>query len=161
MTEDSLRCSPADLVAVFRDALIASIPTAERLLLEWGDGRQHRDWERLARTLFDLCVRGPIESDSARPESEYPLAPYDIDEASYAVASWISATSETTSSRTALIRLMTDVRPFDIAQVAILDPETLVPIDRALLPFAEVEFAFVRRSKGQLNIEIREIEAID
>jgi hypothetical protein len=161
MTEDSLRCSIVDLVSTFRDALIASIPTAERLLLEWGDGRQHRDWERLAATLFDVCVRGPIESDSARQEAEYPLAPYDIDEASYAASSWISATSETAGPPAALIRLMTDLRPFDTVQIAILDPDTLVPIDRVLLPFAEVEFAFVRRSKGQPDVKIREIEAID
>jgi hypothetical protein len=161
MTEDSLRCSLADLLSTFRDALIALTPTAERLLLEWGDGRQHRDWERLAATLYDVCIRGPIESDSTRREGEFPLPRYDIDVASYATSSWISAEGETPGSPAALIRLMTDLRPFDTVQVAILDPDTLVPIERVLLPFAKAEFAFVRRSEAQPDIEIREIEAID
>lgn len=161
MTEDSLRCSLTDLLSTFRDALIALLPTAERLLLETGDGRQHRDWERLAETLFDVCVRGPIESDAARDEGEFSLPRYDIDVATYATSSWISVAGETSGARAALIRLLTDLRPFDCVQVAILDPDSLVPIERVLLPFAEVEFAFVRRSDSQPGVEIREIEAID
>lgn len=161
MTEDSLRCSPSGLVSTFRDALIAFIPTAERLLLEWGDGRQHRDWERLAATLFDVCVRDPVESDSARRVAEYPLPPYDIDAVSYTATSWIIARTEKTHPPAVLVRLMTDLRPFDSVQVAILDPDSLLPIDRGMLPFAEVDFAFVRRSKGQPDVEIHEIEAIE
>jgi hypothetical protein len=161
MTEDSLRCSPADLISTFRDALLALTPTADRLLLEWRDGRQHRDWERLAETLFDVCVRGPIESDSARRDGEFPLPRYDIDAASYATSSWISASDEASGSPAALIRLMTDMRPLDTVQVAILDPDELVPIERGLLPFAEVKFAFVRRSATQPDVVVREIEAID
>lgn len=75
MTDDSLRCSLAGLVSIFQDALIAVVPTAERLLLEWRNGRQHRDWERLAATLFDVCVRGPIEADATRWDLEHPLPP--------------------------------------------------------------------------------------
>ncbi|MGL4297722.1 MAG: hypothetical protein ACRCW4_01460 [Candidatus Neomicrothrix subdominans] len=161
MTEDSLRCSVRDLLVTFRDALLALTPTAERLLLEWGDSRQHRDWERLAETLFDVCVRGPIESDSARREGEFALPRYDIDVASYATSSWISAVTRTAGSPGALIRFMTDLRSFDTVQVAILDPDTLVPIERVLLPFAEAEFAFVRRSNTHPDAKIREIEAID
>jgi hypothetical protein len=161
MTEDSLRCTLADLLSTFRDALLALTPTAERLLLEWGDGRQHRDWERLAETLFDVCIRGPIESDSGRREREFPLPRYDIDVASYATSSWIGTAAGTAGSPSALIRLMSDLRPFDTVQVAILDPDTLVPIERVLLPFAEAEFAFVRRTGAQPDVEIREIEAID
>lgn len=161
VTEDSLRCSLAELMSTFRDALIASIPTAERLLLEWGDGRQHRDWERLAETFFDVCVRGPLESDTGRQAAEYPLPRYDIDVASYATSSWLSVTSENTGPRAALVRLLTDLKPFDTVQVAILDRDTLVPIDRVRLPFADVEFAFIRRSNGQPDAEVREIEAVD
>lgn len=161
MTEDSLRSSLAALVSIFQDALIAAVPTAERLLLEWSDGRQHRDWERLAATLFDVCVRGPIEADAKRPDLEYPLPPYDIDVATYAAFSWISATSATARAPAALIRLMTDRAPFDAVQVAVLDPETLEPMERVLVPFAEVEFAFARRSQGQPDMVVREIEAVD
>ena len=161
MTEDSLRCSPAELVSEFREALIALIPTAERLLLEWGDGRQHRDWERLAATLFDICVRGPIEADAARQDSEFPLSPYDIDSPSYAANSWISVTSGTIREPAALIRLMTVSAPFDAVQVAVLDPASLKPIERVLVPLSEAQFAFVRRSSAQPDVVVDDIEAID
>jgi hypothetical protein len=161
MAEDSLRCSPSELMMTFREALIAFIPTAERLLLEWGDGCQHRDWERLAETLFDVCVRGPIESDAEHDDAEYPLPRYDIDAVSYGTSSWLSATSEGTDPPAAFIRLMTELKPFDTVQVAILDPETLVPIDRVRLAFTDVDFAFIRRSSGEADVEVREIEAVD
>ena len=161
MTEDTLRCSIADLLATFRDALLALTPTAERLLLEWGDGRQHRDWERLAETLFDVCVRGPIESDSSRREGEFPLPRYDIDLALYASSSWISVTGGESRSPAALIRFMTDLKPFDTVQAAVLDPDTLLSVERVLLPVAAAEFAFVRRSETPPDVEIREIEAVD
>lgn len=161
MTEDSLRCSTADLLVIFRDALVGLTPIADRLLLEWGDGRQHRDWERLAETLFDVCVRGPIESDVARREGEFALPRYDIDVASYATSSWISVASGGSASPVVFIRLMTTMKPFDTVQVAILDPDTLVPVERMRLPFAEAEFAFMRRSDNQPDAGVHEIQAVD
>ena len=161
MTEDSLRCSVTDLLVIFREALIALTPTADRLLLEWVDGRQHRDWERVAETLFDVCVRGPLESESGRRDAEFPLARYDIDADSYEAFSWIGVKGEKLNSPAALIRLITDLKPFDAVQVAILDPVARTPVERVLLPFAEAEFTFVRRSQAEPDAEIRDIEAID
>jgi hypothetical protein len=46
-------------------------------------------------------------------------------------------------------------------QAAILDPETLVPHERVLLPFAEADFVFIRRSNGQPDAEIRQIVAVE
>jgi hypothetical protein len=161
VTEDSLRCSVTELLSIFREALIALTPTANRLLLEWVDGRQHRDWERVAETLFDVCVRGPVDSESGRRDREFPLARYDIDVESYEAFSWIGVKGETLDSPAALIRLITDLRPFDALQIAILDPVARTPVERVLLPFAEAEFTFVRRSPGKPDVEIRDIEAID
>lgn len=161
MTEDSLRCSVTDLLGVFREALIALTPTADRLLLEWLDGRQHRDWERIAETLFDVCVRGPLESESGRRDADFPLARYDIDVDSYEAFSWIGVKGKALSSSAVLIRLMTDLKPFDAVQVAIVDSVTRTPVERVLLPLAEAEFTFVRRSQAEPDAEIRDIEAID
>jgi hypothetical protein len=80
---------------------------------------------------------------------------------SYAAFSWISVMGETPGPPRALIRLLTNLRPFDTVQVASLDPDTFVPIERAVLPFGEAKFAFVRRSSSQQDVEVREIEAID
>lgn len=162
MTEDSLRCSVTDLLSIFRDSLISLTPTADALLLEWGDWMmQHRDWERLAATVFDVCVRGPIDSDSERYDREFTLPPYDIDVDSYTNFSWITARRGTTSRPAALVRLVTELEKFDTVQVALLDPDTLVPIGRACIPFAETTFAFMRRAGGKPAVEVREIEAID
>lgn len=161
MAEDSLRCSLTDLVVIFRKALIASIPTAERLLLNWEDENQHRDWERLSTTLFDVCVRGPVESDSKGQCGEYSLPPYDIDSTSYAEFSWVGAADVKREAPAVLIRLLTDRNPFDTAQFAILHPGSLIPIDWLRLPIAEVDFVYVRRSRGRPDVETRKIEAID
>jgi hypothetical protein len=161
VTEDSLRCTVTDLIAIFRDALIALTPTADRLLLEWEEGRQHRDWERVAETLFDVCVRGPLDSEPGRRKGEFPLARYNIDADSYEVFSWIGVRGETLNSPAALVRLISDVKPFDAVQVAISDPVAGTPVERVLVPFAEAEFTFVRRSQGKPDSEICDIEAID
>lgn len=162
MTDDALRTSPAELMAILRDALVSAVSTADRLRLEWRDSaEQHRDWERLAATLFDVCVRGPIEADSGRRGSEYPLPSYDIDIASYLNSSWISVASPSFAQPAALIRLLSARDPFDTVQVAVLDPETLIPVDRTLVAFADVRFAFVRRSPSRSDAVVHEIEAVD
>lgn len=148
-------------MAIFREALIALTPTADRLLLEWVDGGQHRDWERIAETLFDACVRGPLEAESGRRAEEFVLARYDIDLDSYEGFSWIGVKAETLPTPAVLVRLMSDGNPFDAVQVAILDPVGHTPAERVLVPFAEAEFTFVRRSLAEPDVEIRDIEAID
>jgi hypothetical protein len=156
--EDLLRSTVADLMRTFRDALIVFVPIAERLRLEWGGGYQHRDWERLAETLFDVCVRGPVEADSKRLQDEFTLPRYDIDADSYDSFSWISTTG---GPPCAFIRLMTDSRPFDTVQLARLNPTTLVPVERVVIPFEQAEFVYVRRSKNRADVDICEIEAIE
>jgi hypothetical protein len=161
MTEDSFRCSVAELVSIFHEALLALVPTAERLLLEWRDEYQHRDWERVAASLFDVCIRGPIEADSRRRDDEYPLASYDIDVPSYATSSWITIGPTEDGFHTALIRLMSDTRPFDRVQIAKVDPATLAPVERLLVLVDDAEFAYFRRSATEPDSLVSKIEAVD
>lgn len=81
--DDVLRCSVDDLLGVFRDGLLALVPMAQRLGIEWRNDDRHRDWERLSEALFDACVRGPIEADAGLSFDELRLPRYDIDVASY------------------------------------------------------------------------------
>lgn len=160
--EDILRCSVADLAVIFRQALVALIPTADRLLLEWLDAqKQHRDWERIAESLFDACVRGPLDADVGRRDGEFPLVRYDIDADSYDTFSWIGVRSRRLARPAPLIRFVTVEEPFDTVQVAILDAFGRTPLTRVLVPFDEAEFIFVRRSKAEPDAEIREIEACE
>ena len=161
MVEDSLQCTVTELMETFRDAVRALLPTAERLQLDWRDGYEHRDWERLTAALFDVCVRGPIEVDAGRLDGEYPLPPYDIDVASYTAFSWIEGMPAQADRPAAFIRLTTDGIPFESAQFASLDPNGFVPAERTKLLLSDVEFVFVRRGAGSPPIQVREIMAIE
>ena len=159
--DDTLSCSVTTLMQVFRDALTALLPTAERLLLTWRDEDQHRDWERLAETLFDVCVRGPIDADAGRRDGEYALPRFDIDHPSYATNSWIGVAANGVDGPTALIRFISGTEPFDSVQVAVLDPAALTPSRRVILRFDELKFVLVRRSNGQPDDTVVRIDAIE
>jgi hypothetical protein len=160
MEDDSLCCSVSELMATFRLALMALIPAAERLKMNWRDEHQHRDWERMAVAVFDACVRGPIASDSSHWNDELSLPRYDIDHTSYLACSWIRVEREAGPSAV-LIRLLSHREPFDTVQVVTLNPDTFAPVGRLTLPFGESEFAFVRRSGTRPDEVVHEIEAIE
>ena len=89
MTEDVLRCTPADLMAAFRAALTALTPSADRLLLQWRDPWESPAWEQLATAVFDAYVRQPIVADAARSRDEHPWRPT----TSTSTPTWTSAGS--------------------------------------------------------------------
>lgn len=161
MNPEELRCTVTELMHIFHDGLVAITPIAERLALDWREG-QHRHWENLAEAMYDSCVRGPIETDVAARNHELRLARYDIDAPSYVNSSWIAVRSKSfTTRQAALVRLMTDIDPFDMVEVAILDPVTLRPISRRLFSFAESDFSYIRRSKEGEDVEVRHIVSDD
>lgn len=79
LDDDVLRVAPIDLVANFRDALLAILPAADAAQLSRHDGNQHYEWERLAMMMFDVFVRQPVSVDQHRRPDEKPLAQYGID----------------------------------------------------------------------------------
>jgi hypothetical protein len=161
MSGDVLRSSVTDLVLAFRDALLGFVPVADRLQMPWGDDSQHRDWERVAETLFDACVRGPVEADGARRAGEFLLPRYDVDVESYAEASWISVRSADQPGTLAMIRLLSDREPFDSVQAAVIDTATLRATEVIKMPIRDVDFVFVRRAKGFPDADITTIVAVE
>lgn len=161
MEDDSLHSSISDLVATFRQALLALTPFAERLKMNWRDGHQHRHWESMAEAVFDACVRGPIESDAGRWEDELPLPRYDIDDIWYPSCSWIVVDSYDDSAPLVFVRLVSDREPFDMIQAVSLDVDTLAPIGWRNMQFDHSSLVFVRRSGTRSNANVYEIEAVE
>ena len=56
-----LHVGVSDLVANFRNALVAVLPFADQVMMGHEDEEMHHDWEKLAACMFDVFVRGPLE----------------------------------------------------------------------------------------------------
>ncbi len=157
---DVLVASVSELVQNFRSALLAVLPAADRAMLTWADHNQHYDWEKLAQCMFDVFVRSPLSVDRHRAAGEFELAAYDIDVTSYSDTSWIACRPDPDKSL-ALVRLLTNEQPFDTVQAVEVDSETYVASDRLTIPFAETEFAYVRRRPDGPDSLVMRVEAED
>lgn len=158
MVSDELRCSVTELMGIFREALISVTPTAEALLLDWREA-QSPHWENLAESLFDVCVRGPIEADAQREYTEFRLARYDIDCDSYSDLGWIGVRNVSTPM--AVVRIITNVDPFDVVELVVLNPATWRPVESVTLPFVGTEFLFRRRRRNKLDVDVDSIVAVE
>lgn len=136
------------------------MPIAERAKINYRDEETHRDWERLAESLFDAFVRSPIESDRNVTGRELPLARYDIDSADYLATSWLASNSELPYAG-AVVRLLSQDAPFDTVQVVDIDPVTLQAGRRRTLAVNEVRPAFYCRREGGDAAVVMRIEAVE
>lgn len=162
MTEadDVYRATIGELLEIFRDALAALIPLADRAKMNYRDIEPHRDWERLAESLFDAFVRSPIESDRSRAHDELPLARYDIDLDDYLGKSWLGLASDS-GEITAIVRFLSYDDPFDTAQIVEIDPATLRANQRRTVPLSEVvPVLYRRRERGSTEV-VTQVEAVE
>lgn len=157
---DVYRATIGELVENFRGALLAVLPMADRAKMSPLDANPHRDWERLAETIFDAFVRGPIQADAARDDHELPLARYDIDHADYLGLSWLAIDAEA-PFRSAVVRLLSTVSPFDTVQTVEIDPVTLLAGPRRTCAASGLEFVFFRRNETGQDFVVTEIEAVE
>jgi hypothetical protein len=162
MTEmdDVYRATIGELVDNFRRALLAILPVADRAKINYRDDETHRDWERLAGSLFDVFVRSPIDSDRSAGGCELPLAKYDIDIDDYLAVSWLASDSES-PHRGAVIRFLSQGAPFDTVQVVDIDPVTLRAGERRTIAASEITpVLYRRRESGDATI-VTQIEAVE
>jgi hypothetical protein len=162
MTEadDVYGATVAELFDNFRGALSAILPVAERAKINYADEGTHRDWERLAESMFDAFVRSPIDSDRAANGSELPLARYDIDVDEYLAVSWLASDADSPYDG-AVIRLLSQGAPFDTVQVVDIDSVTLRAGRRRTVAVSEVRPALYRRREGGEARIVTEIEAVE
>lgn len=144
-SEGGFRISVNDCIGIFRDAVIALIPFAERARLTWEDVNPHDDWERIAEMLFNVFVARPIMLDASAVRGQMPLPPYDYDVDSYSQYSWIEVYLPNESQGFPLIRLLSQGSPFDAVQLARIDPDSLGTRSRVTVPWDGAEFFFRRR----------------
>ncbi len=158
--DDVYRATVSELVANFRQALLALIPVAERAQINYKDIEPHRDWERLAECSFDVFVRSPIGADRTATGRELPLARYDIDLADYLKVSWLTPYPEA-PHRGAVVRLLSRDTPFDTLQVVRVDSESLLAGERITLPIANATLALFRRDEAGAASVLSTVEAIE
>lgn len=158
-TDDVLTTTVDELVENFRSAMVAMLPVAERVKLNWRDDNPHPDWERLAESLFDALVRGPINGARSRSSRELPLARYDIDRNDYAEVSWIAVGAA--SWNYAFVRLLSRATPFDTFQVVEVDPVTNTAGNRHSFRWPPEGLTFRRCSTDGLIDTVSQIEVIE
>jgi hypothetical protein len=158
--EDVYRATMGELFDNFRHALLAILPIADLAKINYRDAETHRDWERLAESLFDAFVRSPIDSDRSAIGGELPLARYDIDVDDYLAVSWLASDADS-PHRGAVIRFLSQCAPFDTVQVVDIDPVTLQAGGRRTIAAGEIgPVLYRRRESGEFTV-VTQIEAVE
>ena len=158
--DDSYRATVAELFDNFRGALLAVLPIADRAMINYRDEQMHRDWERLAESLFDAFVRSPIGADRVAVGRELPLARYDIDLDDYLTVSWL-AVDAGSPYRGVVVRSMSHREPFDRVQVVDVDPVTLQAGGRRTVAVSQVLPVLCRRLESGEVVLVDRIEAVE
>jgi hypothetical protein len=127
-----------ELMAIFRDGLIALVPIAERARIAWHDAEAYDDWDRIAEAVFQSVVVDAIENSNAGP-LQRPLAKYGFVGQPHAAMSVIQVAhaSMGVSSDLAFIDFGSNDTPFDTVRAErMLDGSS----DLITLPFGEARF---------------------
>jgi hypothetical protein len=159
-TDDVYQATVGELLDNFRRALLAILPIAERAKINYRDDETHRDWERLAESMFDALVRSPIDCDRAAIGRELPLARYDIDIDDYLAVSWLTSNADSPHDG-AVIRFLSQDAPFDTVQVVDIDPVTLRAGRRRTVAVSGIKPALYRRREGGEATIVTQIEAVE
>ena len=146
-----------DAIAAFRGALVALIPSAERVGLVWRPEHTHDDWERLAESVFEVMVSNPVRQDIGSGPVPYPLARYDFDLDTYEKLSWLEADLDADDEHAlVLVRFLTVDQPFDTplwAHVRISDGKPVSQESSGLVPpKAGTRYRLRRRFSGSSTI---------
>jgi hypothetical protein len=158
--DDTYAATVGELLDNFRDALLAIVPTVDRAKINYRDVETHRDWERLAESMFDAFVRSPIVADQGATGRELPLARYDIDLDDYLAVSWLMSDREA-PYRGAVVRFLSLGAPFDTIQVVDIDPVTLLAGVRRTIAASEIKPALYRRSETGEAAVVTQIKAVE
>lgn len=101
-----------DLLAIFREGLVALIPVAERARIAWREPRVWDPWEDIERALFDSIVASVV--DNAVPDVPRPLPKYGSACPGYAALSFVTERSaRLRGERLVFSRLISAGEPFD------------------------------------------------
>ena len=106
------------IIHIFRDALLALIPIADRARILWREPDNYDDWDLIAQSLFRSIVVMSLENaDECKALQGTPK--YDERISDYSLKSFLSTSKG--SGELAFICFETDSLPFDTALLARLD----------------------------------------
>ncbi|MCS5722892.1 hypothetical protein N1028_08050 [Herbiconiux sp. CPCC 203407] len=147
-TDDQVPSSPRsyelrDLLAVYRDSLIALGPIVERAGLSWHDEDAHDGWEAIAEALFSNVVTNAVSADP-RFAKALPFPKFDFDVDDYPGNSWIELEQADASRRMIFVRLFSEVDPYDAAVFADAEAGTLHRRTSVVVPWREAQRVLVR-----------------
>lgn len=134
-------CTVSELLDIFRDSLVAVLPSVERAHIPWREGDEYDEWDEITQMLFRHIVVGTIEA--ALPEGQRREMPkYDFSYESYRDRNVILAGSvEDGHLHGVFHSFSTASPPFGLVRVQPVDEHfcALTP-DLASLPYQAVEF---------------------
>jgi hypothetical protein len=130
-----------ELIRLFRDALVALVPIAERARMSWREPDAYDDWDQICQAIYRSIVIGSIEFTRDIPNM-LPIPQYDDRIASYKETSFI--TDAVSAGELAFICFETAAAPFDRCLFAVLnDGGQIVGYQRK--PTADLRFVLARR----------------
>jgi hypothetical protein len=137
-----------EAVLIFRDALLAVIPSCERGHIPWRDDESYDDWDLISESLYQaFVVSALVHSDEWKPPHELPEYGFDIED--YSGLSFLSPAERPTEL--AFVCLLTDSSPFDTALFKRLDAAGKA-IGEESMPLDGVYFVLSARSAGSMAV---------
>jgi hypothetical protein len=131
-----------ELLALFRDAMCALIPIAERARMSWKEPDAYDDWDAICQAIYRSIVIGSIEHADGIGRSS-PMLDYDLRTSSYAKNSFIG--DATSKEEAAFVCFETVNLPFDRCLFVVLDSNLKVVSEKRVLT-ADAHFSFFRHS---------------
>lgn len=116
------RTSVNELVQLFREALVALVPVLEAAHIPWRNQDAYDQWDAISHVLYDKLVAEPV-AWALDAVGELRLAPYDTRVDDYSGVSFIEVLSDDlpADAMGAFFRFATDLQPFDVVDVVLLD----------------------------------------
>ncbi len=149
------RTTVTDVVGVFRDALIALLPSLERARIPWRDGAASDDFDRLAQAAYDTYVLSAFRFGLTTDEEAVHVPPWGLHVTTYAESDWIEVVSNDVAERPlALVGFKTRDTPVRHGHRAARDGRWSVP-GRAGAGLLRIHPLPVPVAPGPLHVDAR------
>ena len=123
MPSEGWATSVDELVQIFRTALIALIPIADRAHMSWREPDNYDDWDSMAAAIYESIVSRSLEESSEWKKFD-PVPKYDWRTSRYSNNSFLTAGDE--PGACAFICFETSASPFDTCLFGRLDESNVV-----------------------------------
>lgn len=143
-----------EALIAFHDALVSLVPFADRVGIPWHDDELTDEWDAVTTSLYAAAISSVANDSENWDGPAAPLAPYDLELASFEDVSWLElSVGSGSDDRLAFLRLSSGMAPFDTAEFCRVSPE-LMNAGNVSLPIEEVKVALRRRLQdGQSKLE--------